>query len=149
MYRIPIAPLILGLSGLIPFFWGTLTLYQPGLSDLGNAWLGSRFIGPYVQLFYGTLILAFMSGVLWGFATKADPKDAPLCYVLSVLPVLWVFLTTGDGLAETAISLMAGFGALLLIDLHFWRRGLTPEWWMSLRLLLSTVVVLCLLPLAL
>ncbi len=149
MNRIPAVPLVLGLGGLIPFVWGALTLYQPGLSELGNVWLGSRFIGPYVQLFYGTLILSFMSGVLWGFATKAEPNDAALCYVLSVLPVLWVFFTTGDGLSKSAISLMVGFAALLLIDWHFWRRGLTPEWWMSLRLLLTTVVVVSLFPLAL
>ncbi len=28
------------------------------------------FIGAYVGLTYGTVILAFMSGVLWGFAAK-------------------------------------------------------------------------------
>ena len=34
------------------------------------------------------------------------------------------------------------------LDLHFWQRGATPPWWMSLRLLLTTIVVLSLLPLA-
>jgi hypothetical protein len=149
MTRIPAVPLVLGLAGLLPFVWGAFTLYLPGLSDRGATQFGARFIGPYVQLFYGTLILSFMSGVLWGFATRAEREQAPLCYVLSILPVIWVFFTTGDGLASTAISLIAGFLSLLLIDWHFSRRALAPDWWMPLRLLLTTIVVISLLPLAL
>ena len=37
--------------------------------------LGGRFVGPYVQLFYGAIILSFMSGVLWGFAHKVEGCD--------------------------------------------------------------------------
>jgi hypothetical protein len=40
--------------------------------------------------------------------------------------------------------LILGFVALLAIDASAARQGLAPAWWMSLRLLLTTVVVACL-----
>ncbi|MFP4304705.1 MAG: DUF3429 family protein, partial [Rhodosalinus sp.] len=64
---VPRAPLLLGLAGLIPFVWGAATVLDPSLQAWGQRALGPRFVGPYVSLFYGAVILSFMSGVLWGF----------------------------------------------------------------------------------
>ncbi|MDA0961662.1 MAG: DUF3429 domain-containing protein, partial [Proteobacteria bacterium] len=61
MMRIPKAALVLGLAGLIPFLWGALTVLVPPLADWGTRSLGPRFVGPYAQLFYGSVILSFMS----------------------------------------------------------------------------------------
>ena len=97
MTQIPKAPLILGLAGLIPFVWGAATYLADPLAQWGARALGPRFVGPYVQLFYGSVILSFMSGVLWGFATKASGKQAATGYVLSVIPALWAFFMTGGG----------------------------------------------------
>ncbi len=144
MLGIPRAPLILGLAGLLPFIWGAATVLSDDLSALGLAYVGPRFIGPYVQLFYGAVILSFMSGVLWGFATKATGTRATLCYILSVLPALWVFFTTGGGPNAAALNLMIGFAGLLLLDISFWRWGLAPQWWVRLRLLLTAIVIACL-----
>ncbi|MEO1638452.1 MAG: DUF3429 domain-containing protein [Pseudomonadota bacterium] len=147
MNAIPRSALILGLAGLIPFVWGALTVLLPDLAFWGQANIGARFIGPYVQLFYGSIILAFMSGVLWGFATKAEGATATAGYVLSVIPALWAFFMTGGGPTTAAANLITGFLALLLLDWHFWRLGLAPPWWMHLRLLLTGIVVLSYLPL--
>lgn len=144
MKNIPVAPLILGLAGLIPFVWGVATYVSEPLSQWGAANLGPRFIGPYVQLYYGSIILAFMSGVLWGFATKAEGARAAAGYALSVVPALWAFFMTGGGPTTTATNLITGFLGLLLLDFAFFRWGLAPHWWMSLRLLLTAIVVLCL-----
>lgn len=141
---IPGAPLALGLAGLIPFIWGALTYLNPALASWGLDWLGSRFVGPYVQLFYGAVILSFMSGVLWGFATKIDGRRATIAYGLSVLPALWAFLMTGGGPTSAGVNLIVGFLGLLMIDAAFAKWGLTPEWWMRLRVGLTAVVVLCL-----
>ena len=46
-------------------------------------------------------------------------------------------------------ALAAGFVGLLGLDWSFWRQGLAPEWWMRLRILLTAIVVLCLMPLVL
>ena len=97
MKTIPAAPLFLGLAGLIPFVWGALTYLSDPLAQWGAQTLGPRFVGPYVQLFYGSVILSFMSGVLWGFATKANGARAATGYALSVIPALWAFFMTGGG----------------------------------------------------
>ncbi|RKF14675.1 DUF3429 domain-containing protein [Roseovarius spongiae] len=141
---IPRAPLLLGLAGLIPFVWGAVTVLLPDLGMWTVRNIGARFAGPYVMLFYGAIILAFMSGVLWGFAAKLDAARAPTGYALSVIPALWAFLMTGGGPTGAGISLMAGFIGLLGLDWLFWRHGATPPWWMELRVMLSAVVLACL-----
>src|SRR6056297_3265770 len=119
MMQIPKAPLILGLAGLLPFVWGALTFLNGELAAWGMATLGPRFVGPYVQLFYGSVILSFMSGVLWGFATRAEGGQAMTGYVLSVIPALWAFFMTGGGPTGAALNLMFGFGGLLILDFAF------------------------------
>ncbi|MEM7645249.1 MAG: DUF3429 domain-containing protein [Pseudomonadota bacterium] len=146
---IPRSALVLGLAGLLPFVWGVMTMWFPAVALQTVAWIGPRFIGPYVGLFYGAVILSFMSGVLWGFATKADGPVATTGYALSVLPALWAFFTTGGGDQAAATALMTGFVGLLGLDWMFWNQGLAPGWWMKLRLILTAGVLLCLLPVAL
>lgn len=144
MGAIPRSALVLGLAGLIPFLWGAATLYLPALADFGATRFGPRFVGPHVQLFYGTIILAFMSGALWGFAANAEGAVAATGYALSVLPALWAFFFVGGGPTSAAIYLATGFIALLGLDYMFWRQGLAPHWWMHLRVSLTVVVVACL-----
>jgi hypothetical protein len=144
MTPIPRAPLYLGLAGLIPFLWGALTLVSDGVATIGLETFGPRFTGPFVLLSYGSVILAFMSGVLWGFATKADGQVAATGYALSVLPALWAFFFVGGGPVSAAIYLIVGFVGLLGLDWLFWKQELAPAWWMSLRVMLTVVVVACL-----
>ena len=146
MFRgIPAAPLALGLAGLIPFVWGALTLLVPALQSWGTSALGPRFVGPYVQLFYGSVILSFMSGVLWGYATRASGRLQPAaCYALSVIPALWAFFMTGGGPVSAGLNLIWGFLGLLLLDMMFSLWRLTPAWWVRLRVLLTAIVVLSL-----
>lgn len=144
MKQIPLAPLILGLAGLIPFVWGAATYLVEPLAQWGLRVLGPRFVGPYVQLFYGSVILSFMSGVLWGFATKASGVRAATGYVLSVIPALWAFFMSGGGPTTAGMNLIFGFAGLLILDLAFSVWGLAPRWWLSLRLLLTAIVIACL-----
>jgi hypothetical protein len=144
MTDIPRSALLLGLAGLIPFLWGALTVLLPDLGLRAAGTIGARFVGPYIQLSYGTIILAFMSGALWGFATKADGAVATTGYGLSVLPALWAFFFVGGGPVSAATYLLFGFVGLLALDYLFWSQDLAPPWWMKLRILLSVVVVLCL-----
>ncbi len=147
MNAIPKSALLLGLAGLLPFLWGALTVTNGRVALWGLENLNPRFIGPHVQLFYGAVILSFMSGVLWGFATKATGRAATAGYILSVIPALWAFFMTGGGPTTAAVNLIVGFLALLMLDWHFWRLELAPPWWMHLRILLTAIVVLSLLPL--
>ncbi|MGR3494689.1 DUF3429 domain-containing protein [Citreimonas sp.] len=144
MQTIPRAALVLGLAGVLPFLWGALTVISDPLAMWSQGAFGARFTGPYVQLFYGAVILSFMSGVLWGFAARATGSRAAVGYALSVLPALWVFFTTGGGAEAAGTALIAGYIGLLVLDWQFWRWSLAPEWWMRLRVLLTALVVICL-----
>ena len=146
MNRIPLAPLVLGLAGLLPFVWGVCTMAFPSLAAFTVDLLGPRFVGPYVQLAYGTVILSFMSGVLWGFATKAEGAVAAFGYAVSPLPALWAFFFVGGGPVSAAVYLALGFIGILGLDIMFQRQGFAPRWWVSLRLILTGVVVVTLLP---
>lgn len=144
MNRVPRAALLLGYAGLAPFLWGVLTLWVEPLESMTLNALGPRFVGPYVLLSFGTIILAFMSGVLWGFATRAEENAAGWAYALSTVPALWAFFFVGGGPVSASINLIAGFLAVLAIDWFMWRNGLTPRWWMTLRIPLTMAVCICL-----
>lgn len=144
MTPIPRPALILGLAGLLPFLWSAATYLSPGLSAWAAQWLSPMYLGAYVGLTYGTVILAFMSGVLWGFATRAEGREAAIAYTLSVIPALWVFFMVSDASDTSAIFLAAGFVGLLLIDAMFQVWGLAPRWWLRLRVMLTVVVLGCL-----
>ncbi|WP_116131271.1 DUF3429 domain-containing protein [Tropicimonas sp. IMCC34043] len=141
---IPRTALALGLLGLLPFLWGVVTRYVPAAQDLTLEWAGPRFVGPYVQLYFGTIVLAFQSGVLWGLAAQRDREVASLGFALSVVPALWAFLFTGNGPVSSALYLMAGFWAILGIDWFYWRSGMAPGWWIGFRAPLTLVIVACL-----
>jgi hypothetical protein len=144
MTLIPRSALILGLAGVIPFLWGAANVLFPATVGWGGRWLSPMFMGTYVSLTYGTVILSFMSGVLWGFATKATGREAALGYGLSVIPALWAFFMVNGDPGNAAVNLAAGFAGLLLLDASFARQGLAPAWWMRLRLLLTGIVLACL-----
>ncbi|MEO1680089.1 MAG: DUF3429 domain-containing protein [Pseudomonadota bacterium] len=141
---VPPAARALGFAGLLPFFWGVLTMWVQPLETLTLNAVGPRFIGPYVLLNYGTIILAFMSGVLWGFAASAQGWARVAGLALSVVPALWAFFFVTGGPGPAAIALIAGFLGVLLIDIFLWQARLTPPWWLALRIPLTAVVCLCL-----
>ena len=141
---IPKPAFLLGWAGVIPFLWGVATVFHVGLSEWTIETIGPRFVGQYLHLLYGTVILSFMSGVIWGFSTKAERKHAAVGYTLSVIPALWAFFMVDNGSKDGTDDLIVGFLGLLLIDWYFWRLQLAPPWWIRLRFLLTCMVVLCL-----
>ena len=140
----PRAAMALGFAGLIPFVWGALTVLAPGLGAPVAAGLGERFVGVPVLIGYGTVILCFMGGVLWGFATRAEPELQWKAYGSAVLPPLWVFFMVGGTPAASMSALFVGFFALLSLDLQFGQWKLTPPWWIGLRIVLTLVTMVCL-----
>ena len=142
--RIPRPALVLGLAGLIPFLWSAATQLSPALASWGGQFLSPMFLGSVVGLTYGTLILSFMSGALWGFATKAEGPIAAIAYGLSVIPALWAFIMVTDASANSSIFLAAGFVGLLFLDAMYSAWGLAPRWWLRLRVMLTVVVLGCL-----
>jgi Protein of unknown function (DUF3429) len=145
MTGIPRSALWLGLAGLIPFVWGVACAYDQTLAGISFLILGPapRLMGVGLVLSYGVVILSFMSGVLWGFATRATER-AGLYYALSVLPALWGVFMVGGPDASRFAYLGAGFVGLLGLDWLFAAQGLAPGWWMRLRVLLTAGVLACL-----
>jgi hypothetical protein len=142
--RIPRPALLLGLAGLIPFLWSAVTALFPALAARAAEFLSPMFLGAYVGLTYGTVILSFMSGVLWGFATRAQGRQAAIAYTLSVIPALWAFFMVVDASEASRIFLAAGFVGLLFLDATFQAWDLAPRWWLRLRVMLTVVVLACL-----
>lgn len=143
--RTPATALMLGFAGLIPFVWAALLVvgFMPQTSlPIPKVLLGD---GKLLMIRYGGIILPFMAGVLWGFATNARGAQAIAAYCLSVLPALWWFFMPGTGVSSALINLITGFIGVLIIDFAFSKWELTPSWWISLRVQLTTVVVICLL----
>lgn len=141
--------MLLGAAGLIPFLWSLAVLLGWIWADKGDPAEGGYPLivagdGLRWMLAYGTIILSFMSGVLWGFATRADRDAMWWAFSLSVLPALWAFFNAGP-VPGQLLHLAYGFLGLLLLDGLYQRRGLAPDWWMSLRLPLTAIVVACLL----
>ena len=152
MTSIPKSALWLGLAGLIPFLFGAGLALSPE-PDLPPGQFAFIYPSdaPAILAAYGTVILCFMSGVLWGFAAQGPKDEAPLGYTLSVIPALYafffcqphVFAFTPSNL-DSLRNLGIGFVGVLLLDWFFAHRALTPVWWMKLRLLLTAIVILCL-----
>ena len=144
MKKIPNSALILGLAGLLPFFWGAVTSLDFVVENLKLTGFSEEYIGSRINLIYGTIILAFMSGVLWGFAANVGDKRQPIGFILSVLPALWAFFTFSGILINPLAGLIIGFLGVFAIDVRFHYWQLTPEWWLSLRCILTLLVIICL-----
>ena len=142
MKRIPNSALILGLAGLLPFFWGAVTSLDFIAEKLKLTGFSEEYIGSRINLIYGTIILAFMSGVLWGFAANVGDKRRTVGLILSILPALWAFFTFNSTLINPFISLLIGFLGVFAIDVRFYYWQLTPEWWLSLRSILTLFVII-------
>jgi len=147
MQSIPKPALWLGLAGLIPFLAGAFISLSasPPVPD-GSYPLIIPKDGLALLASYGVVILCFMSGVLWGFAVNASKETQVIYLTLSVIPALYCFFFVqwGGRPDEQLINLIIGFIGILGLDYLFFRRGLAPEWWMKLRLLLTVIVVSCL-----
>lgn len=144
MPRISKPALALGLLALLPFLWGAASVLSPGLAQFGAQSFGPLFTGTYLSLTYGTVVLSFMSGILWGFVAKSEHQGQALGYALSAIPALWAFFMVNGDPANAAVNLAAGFAGMLLLDGLFVQRGLAPAWWLRFRIGLTTVVLLCL-----
>ena len=152
MTTIPRTALWLGLAGLLPFLFAAGLALSPE-PDLPPGQFAAIYPSDAKAILtaYGTVILCFMSGVLWGFAAQAPSDDAPLGYVLSVIPALYAFFfcqphifSLSPSNLDSIRNLGLGFIGLLALDWVFSTRALAPLWWMRLRLILTSVVVLCL-----
>ena len=92
---------------------------------------------------YAALILSFLGGTWWGFATRKTDQSPGWLWLAAIIPSLiglgtavpWAIGASwpGPSMAVLGVSLLAS----LLVDRWLAKAGLAPEWWMSLRVPLS------------
>lgn len=135
MSRVPTAAAALGAAGLLPFLAGALAVHglMPGIDNPVTGYLMLQA--------YGSAILAFMGGCLWGFAAQAG-RTGWKEFAVSVAPGIWAFAVAFS--PDALISLILGFLFLQALDLMFRGWGLGPRWWIALRLPLTLIVIICL-----
>ena len=137
--RIPLAPLLLGLGGLIPF-WGLALILVVGKGHdfpwlpRGSTPSGSDQLALALAA-YGAIIVSFLGGIRWGFAVREG--DGGLQYALSVVPSLLAWAA----LAAPSPWRLALLGALAIAtgpaDRALVRAGIAPAWFGRLRMILS------------
>ena len=142
----PRTAFVLGLLALLPFVWGLATMASEDLARLTLRHAGARFLGPYLQLAWGSAVLTSLSGILWGFASRAEPGVAATGYILAVIPAAWGFAFVGGGVPSATVYLCAGLAGILGIDWLFWNQRLAPAWWLQARAIFTVVALACLVP---
>ncbi|URD61417.1 DUF3429 domain-containing protein [Sphingomonas sp. KRR8] len=127
--RIPAAPLVLGLAGLLPPLASAAAISL----DLG----GFGYVAREATLLYAALIASFLGGSWWAFASRAE-RPSWLLMLISVVPSLtaWAMLLALDALnAGTGLALLILLTPL--VDLQLQRAALAAPWWLRLRVPLS------------
>ncbi|MBR9864259.1 MAG: DUF3429 domain-containing protein [Rhodobacteraceae bacterium] len=134
----PRTPLALATLGTAPFVIGAIgavtdTVFTPfPYSSVGSV------------IHYGVVILSFLTGILWGFASHAPQGQSSYAYITGAIPALYVFFAVAGSDADKLEALMFGFPALLVIDTSFQKSGLAPKWWLTLRIPSTLLIIACL-----
>eukprot|EP00250_Pteridium_aquilinum_P013938 c21671_g1_i1 orf=782-1618(-) len=145
----PMVPMFLGVAGAVPFL--ALTPPFPYVLPLPEVLAANPI---EAQALYGAVILAFLGGPHWGLAMvgiHASPNHKIFNYASNSVRYVWSVvpsLLAWPALLMTTVPklqfLICSFGLVLAVDVIFAGQGLTPPWYLPLRLLLSGIVILCL-----
>lgn len=132
---IPPLPRLLGLAGLMPMA-GLLWLVLAG----GDS---TRYAALALGWLYAALIFSFIGGLWWGLAATAGTNAPTWLWLISVVPSLAALATLipwligepwpGPSLVWLGLAILVS----PLVDRQIAARGLTPSWWLALRITLS------------
>jgi hypothetical protein len=136
--KTPLVPIVLGLSGLIPFLACALALSGGFALPL----IGGTGATRLALVVYAIAILSFLGGVRWGIAMSGDQLTRD--YVISVTPALIGWAAIGLSRPRDLWMLCVAFVIYGLLDYGMACRVVAPEWYGRLRLFLSAVAALCL-----
>jgi hypothetical protein len=130
--RIPLAALVFGVGGLIPFAAlaiGIVAFPEPNLS---------YFLGWLTQ--YGALIASFIGALQWGMALTLPMTQAQqtAAFAWSVCPALIAWIALQLPQYEGCYLLAALFLLCLWMDARFARTHAVPRWYMKLRIILTS-----------
>jgi hypothetical protein len=98
----------------------------------------------FILTAYAAVILSFMGAIQWGIAMTRQSAIANLELSLSVVPALLGWLALLLPALFGYSLLIIGFVLLYMADSYTSRKGLLAVWYLPMRIVLTTVVVLCL-----
>lgn len=135
---VPTHPRWLGSTGVLPFVVLATLTWIPG---------GHQALAAQALLAYGAVILSFVGALHWGVAMSVQPLPRSYgsrLYVGSVMPALlaWAALLLPPGWAVAI--LLAGLWGHYAQDRRLARVVILPEWYLPLRLALTSIASLAL-----
>ncbi len=133
--RIPASALYLGIAGVVPFWLATLLFWSTS-DPVGSERAAAITIG------YGAVILSFLGGIRWGLEiAPAGRTVRGLTLAVSVVPALAGFAAMFMPVLIALAVLVCGFLLQALWDVVAADKGRLPQWFATLRMVLSALVV--------
>ena len=131
-HKVPKSVLLASLLGLIPILVGLASTFNIGLSES----LKEEFIR--IAIIYSGFILSFMSGCVF-YVSSLDRERVFLLW-FSIVPVLLALLSVALPFMQSFVIAL-GFLIVLEIERKLYKIKTLPEWWLNLRLPMTTIVV--------
>lgn len=135
--RLPPAAAAFGFAGLLPPVAAAAALFV-----LDGEWVQLDWV---LLVFYAALIFSFLGGTWWSFSA-AEPRAGWLLMAvgpsLLALALLLLMIPVATRTAATVLLALA-IAASPLADKALAAHGLTPAWWLRLRVPLSIGLALC------
>ena len=130
--RVPKSVMLASFLGLIPILVGLASTFNIGLSEN----LKDELIR--IAIIYSGFILSFMSGCVF-YVSSLDRERVFLLW-FSIVPVLLALLSVVVPFMQSFVIAL-GFLIVLEIERKLYRFKTLPEWWLNLRLPMTTIVV--------
>ena len=140
LQNVPLLPLLLGLAGTIPFIFLSLSI-----------WIFSyelKLLAIINLINYSVVILSFIGAIHWGVAMVRNENNYK-SYLISIMPALlsWFLLSFMGfivSLMTIFIILMFLFLGMFFIDVKAVKEKIIPQWYLSLRKIITVIVFLSL-----
>ena len=131
-HKVPKSVMLASLLGLIPILVGLASTFKIGLSES----LKEELIR--IAIIYSGFILSFMSGCVF-YISSLDRERVFLLW-FSIVPVLLALLSVAVPFMQSFVIAL-GFLIVLEIERKLYKIKTLPEWWLNLRLPMTTIVV--------
>ena len=131
-HRVPKSVMLASFLGLIPILVGLASTFKIGLSES----LKEELIR--IAIIYSGFILSFMSGCVF-YISSLDRERVFLLW-FSIVPVLLALLSVALPFMQSFVIAL-GFLIVLEIERKLYKIKTLPEWWLNLRLPMTTIVV--------
>ena len=131
-HRVPKSVMLASLLGLIPILVGLASTFNIGLRES----LKEELIR--IAIIYSGFILSFMSGCVF-YISSLDRERVFLLW-FSIVPVLLALLSVAIPIMQSFVIAL-GFLIVLEIERKLYKIKTLPEWWLNLRLPMTTIVV--------